>query len=33
VAVGQITGFGKNSYLLALQAATLIPLADKNKKK
>jgi 3-dehydroquinate dehydratase-2 len=33
VAVGQITGFGKNSYLLALRAATLIPLADKNKKK
>lgn len=33
VAVGQITGFGKNSYLLALQAATVIPLPDKNKKK
>jgi 3-dehydroquinate dehydratase-2 len=33
VAVGQISGFGKNSYLLALQAATVIPLADKNKKK
>jgi 3-dehydroquinate dehydratase II len=33
VAVGQITGFGKNSYLLALQAAIVIPLPDKNKKK
>src|SRR5258708_1228203 len=33
VAVGQIVGFGKNSYLLALQAATLISLPDKNKKK
>ncbi len=31
VAVGQITGFGKNSYLLALQAATVIPLPDKEK--
>ncbi len=30
--VGQITGFGKNSYLLALQAATVIPLPDKKKK-
>jgi 3-dehydroquinate dehydratase-2 len=32
VAVGQITGFGKDSYLLALQAASRIPLPDKNKK-
>jgi 3-dehydroquinate dehydratase-2 len=32
VAVGQITGFGKDSYLLALQAATVIPLPDKKKK-
>lgn len=31
VAVGQITGFGKNSYLLALQAATVIPLPEKKK--
>lgn len=29
VAVGQVSGFGKNSYLLALQAATLLPLKDK----
>jgi 3-dehydroquinate dehydratase II len=29
VAVGQITGFGKNSYLLALEAAATIPLPDK----
>jgi 3-dehydroquinate dehydratase-2 len=26
VAVGQISGFGKNSYLLALQAAVSLPL-------
>ncbi len=26
VAVGQVSGFGKNSYLLALQAAVLLPL-------
>lgn len=32
VAVGQIAGFGKNSYLLALQAATLLPLTDKKGK-
>ncbi|HEY5039125.1 MAG TPA: type II 3-dehydroquinate dehydratase [bacterium] len=31
VAVGQIVGFGKNSYLLALEAATLIPLPEKKK--
>ncbi|HJT22967.1 MAG TPA: type II 3-dehydroquinate dehydratase [bacterium] len=31
VAVGQISGFGKNSYLLALQAATLLPLPEKKK--
>jgi 3-dehydroquinate dehydratase-2 len=31
VAVGVIAGFGKNSYLLALQAATLISLAEKKK--
>ena len=29
VALGQITGFGKNSYLLALQAASLIPTTEK----
>lgn len=29
VSVGQVVGFGKNSYLLALQAATLIPLGGK----
>ena len=29
VAVGQISGFGKNSYLLALRAAVLLPLPDK----
>lgn len=29
VAVGQITGFGMNSYLLALEAAALIPLPGK----
>jgi 3-dehydroquinate dehydratase II len=29
VAVGQISGFGKNSYLLALQAAADLPLPDK----
>jgi 3-dehydroquinate dehydratase-2 len=32
VAVGQISGFGKDSYLLALQAATVIPLPDNKKK-
>ena len=32
VAVGQISGFGKNSYLLALQAAILLPLTDKKGK-
>lgn len=31
VAVGQIAGFGKNSYLLALQAAILLPLKPKEK--
>ncbi len=31
VSVGQVVGFGKNSYLLALQAATLIPLSEKKK--
>ena len=29
VAVGQVTGFGKYSYLLALQAALMIPLSEK----
>jgi 3-dehydroquinate dehydratase II len=33
VAVGVISGFGKNSYLLALQAANAIQLPDKTKKK
>ncbi len=33
VSVGQVVGFGKNSYLLALQAATLIPLSGDGKKK
>ena len=28
VAVGQISGFGMNSYLLALRAAVLLPLKD-----
>jgi len=32
VSVGQVVGFGKNSYLLALQAATLIPLSGNEKK-
>ncbi len=31
VAVGQISGFGKNSYLLALQAAVQLSLSEKNK--
>ncbi len=31
VSVGQVVGFGKNSYLLALQAATLIPLSGSKK--
>ena len=31
VSVGQVVGFGKNSYLLALQAATLLTLAEKKK--
>jgi 3-dehydroquinate dehydratase-2 len=31
VSVGQVVGFGKNSYLLALQAATLIPLGGGKK--
>ncbi len=31
VAVGQIAGFGKNSYLLALQAAVLLDLPEKKK--
>ncbi len=31
VAVGQVSGFGKNSYLLALQAAVLIPLKGPKK--
>jgi len=31
VALGQISGFGKNSYLLALQAAILLPLEPKGK--
>jgi 3-dehydroquinate dehydratase-2 len=31
VVVGQVSGFGKNSYLLALQAAILIPLKDAKK--
>lgn len=31
VAVGQITGFGKNSYLLAMQAALRLPLPDQKK--
>jgi len=29
--VGQVVGFGKNSYLLALQAATLITLPPAKK--
>jgi len=33
VSVGQVVGFGKNSYLLALQAATLLPLSGDGKKK
>ena len=33
VAVGVISGFGKSSYLLALQAANAIQLPDKTKKK
>ncbi len=33
VSVGQVVGFGKDSYLLALQAATMISLPDKEKKK
>jgi 3-dehydroquinate dehydratase-2 len=33
VAVGIIAGFGKNSYLLALQAATQVSLPDKKDKK
>jgi 3-dehydroquinate dehydratase-2 len=33
VAVGVITGFGKNSYLLALQAAAQMSLPDKTQKK
>ncbi len=32
VAVGQVSGFGKNSYLLALQADVLLPLTDKKGK-
>jgi 3-dehydroquinate dehydratase-2 len=28
VSVGQVVGFGKNSYLLALQAASMLPLKD-----
>jgi|SRR5581483_3875535 len=32
VAVGQISGFGMNSYMLALQASTFISLSDKKKK-
>jgi 3-dehydroquinate dehydratase-2 len=31
VAVGVITGFGKNSYLLALQAATVLQIPEKKK--
>ena len=31
VSVGQVVGFGKNSYLLALQAATLLTLPEKKK--
>jgi 3-dehydroquinate dehydratase-2 len=31
VSVGQVVGFGKNSYLLALQAATLLTLSEKKK--
>ncbi|MGH7740039.1 MAG: type II 3-dehydroquinate dehydratase [bacterium] len=30
VALGQVSGFGKYSYILALQAASLIPLPEKN---
>ncbi|HET9869109.1 MAG TPA: type II 3-dehydroquinate dehydratase [bacterium] len=29
VALGVVSGFGKNSYLLALQAAVLVPLPEK----
>lgn len=31
VSVGQVVGFGKNSYLLALQAATMITLPEAKK--